>query len=244
MTAPLIFIDVETTGTDVVLDKIVQLAALKVTNGIGEPGEEKKVLINPGIPIPAAATEVHGITDEMVNYEPTFSRYAKALFDFLNNCNYAGFNIIQFDIPLLSEEFARCGIEWPAKDALFFDAFHVFREKEKRDLTGAMKFYCQRDHAGAHDAMADVKATQCVMLAQIALYEDLDSEDKYSDFCKIPNALDLAGKIILNDQGKAVYNFGKDKGKGVKENPGFGKWMLNNSFSTNTKNIVRSLINN
>lgn len=243
MTKPLIFIDVETTGTDVVLDKIVQLAALKVIGGIGEPGEEKKVLINPGIPIPAGATEVHGITDEMVSDKPKFSQISKGLFAFLNDCNYAGFNIIQFDVPLLSEEFARCGIEWPAKDALFFDAFHVFREKEKRDLTGAMKFYCNQEHAEAHDAMADVKATQCVMLAQIALYEDLNSEDSYSAFCKIPNALDLAGKIVLNEQGHAVYNFGKDKGKCVKENPGFGRWMLSNSFSTNTKNIVRSLIN-
>ena len=242
MTKPLIFIDIESTGVDVVNDRIVQLAALKVTGGIEQPGEEKNVLIYPGIVIPKEAIECHGITNEMVIDKPRFSQYAKGLFDFLKDSNYAGFNIIQFDIPLLSEEFARCGIDWPAKDALFFDAFHVFREKEKRDLSSAVKFYCNQDHTEAHDAVSDCRATRNVLLAQIERYPDLDSEDKYAEFCKNPNALDLAGKIVLNDNGHAVYNFGKDKGKVIKYNPSFGKWMLNNSFPTNTKNIIRSLI--
>lgn len=238
---PIIFFDVESSGVDVVKDRIIQLAALKV-NAITDTGEEKQVLINPGIAIPKEATECHGITDDMVKDKPKFSQYAKSLFDFFNGSDYAGFNIIGFDVPILSEEFARCGIEWPAKDTLFFDAFHVFREKEKRDLTNAVKFYCNCDHTEAHNAMADVKATRLVMLAQMTCYEDLNPVDKYADFCKIPNALDLAGKIVLNDNGHAVYNFGKDKGKVIKHNPGFGKWMLGQSFSTNTKNVIRAII--
>lgn len=240
---PIIFFDLETTGTDVVNDRIVQFAAMKVPETFTEINEQKNVLMNPGRPISKEASEVHGITDEDVKDKPKFAQYAKGLFDFLSGCNYAGYNIIHFDVPMLSEEFARCGIEWPAKDSSFYDACNVFREKEKRDLTNAVKFYCNESHEDAHDALADVKATWKVFLAQQDRYEDLNTPEKYAAFCVIPGALDLAGKIVLNENGEAVYNFGKDKGKSVKHNPGFGQWMLNQSFSTNTKNIVRSLIN-
>lgn len=242
MSKPIIFFDLETTGTDVVNDRIVQFAAVKTFYSLGDTGTEKNVLINPGRPIPKEASEVHHITDEMVHDKPKFTQYAKGLFSFLEGCDYAGFNIIQFDVPFLSEEFSRCGINWPEKDSVYFDAFHVFREKEKRDLTNAVKFYCNETHEDAHDAMADVRATIKVLFAQTELYEDLNSPEKYSAFCANPNALDLAGKIVLNEQGEAVYSFGKDKGKSVKKNPGFGNWMLGQSFPTNTKNIVRSLI--
>lgn len=243
MTKPIIFLDLETTGTDIVTDRIIQLAALKTVDSIELAGEEKTVLINPGISIPKEATECHSITDEMVKDKPSFNQYAKSLFEFLNGSDYAGFNIIQFDVPMLSEEFARCSLEWPAKDATFYDAFHVFREKEKRDLTSAVKFYCNETHDGAHDALADVHAARKVMIAQTKIYLDIDTLEKYAAFCTNPNALDLDGKIVLNDNGHAVYGFGKDKGKLVKYNPSFGKWMLSQSFSSNTKNVVRSLIN-
>jgi DNA polymerase-3 subunit epsilon len=239
---PIVFFDLETTGTDVVNDRIVQLAAVKVTGLNGEE-EEKNVLINPGKPISKEASEVHGITDEMVKDKPKFAQYAKALFSFLEGCDLGGFNIIQFDIPILAEEFARCGIDWPAKGTKFYDAFHVFREKEKRDLSSAVKFYCNESHDDAHDALADVRATIKVFNSQCFLYPDLGTVEEYAAFCVIPGAIDLAGKIVLNEKGEAVYNLGKDKGKSVKQNPGFGQWMLNQSFSTNTKSVVRSLIN-
>ncbi len=239
---PIIFFDLETTGVDIVQDRIVQFAALK-SNSLQDAGEEKNVLVNPGKPIPKEASDRHGITDEMVKDKPKFAQYAKGLYEWLSDCDYAGYNIIHFDVPLLSEEFSRCSIDWPSKDAAFYDACHVFREKEKRDLTNAMKFYCNETHEDAHDALADVRVTKKVMLAQSQFYEDLSTPEKYAAFCVIPGALDMAGKIVVNEQGEAVYNFGKDKGKSVKKNPGFGQWMLNQSFSTNTKNIVRSLIN-
>lgn len=241
MRKPIIFLDIETTGTDVVNDRIVQLAILKSVDLVSD--EEKNVLINPGKPIPKEATEVHGISDDMVKDQPLFSNYAKSLFEFIKDCDYAGFNIIQFDVPLLSEEFARVGIEWPHRDAVFYDAFHVFREKEKRDLSGAVKFYCNEEHTEAHDALSDIKATKKVMEAQMKVYADVEDYEKYGAFCKNSNALDLAGKIVLNEAGEAVFSFGKHKGKSVRLNPGFGRWMLKESFPTNTKKVVESLIN-
>jgi len=239
---PIVFIDVETTGTDVTVDRIVQLAAIKTINGINEIIDEKKITINPGCPIPSAASEIHGITDDDVKDKPSFAQYAKAVFDFFYNCDYAGFNIRLFDIPILSEEFSRCGLAWPDPDAQILDAFHVFREKEKRDLASAFKFYCNEDLQGAHDAFEDIKATRLVMIAQCSKYDDLCTIEQFLSFCKIPNALDLAGKIVLNDQGEAVYNFGKDKGKVIKQNPGFGKWMLGQNFPSNTKNILKTIL--
>lgn len=241
MSKPIIFIDCESTGTDVVTDRIIQLAIIKV-DSLTDVGEEKNILINPGMEIPKESTAVHGITTEMVKDKPKFNQYAVSIHNYLSGCDFAGFNIIQFDVPMLAEEFARVGLDWPSKDSAFFDAFHVFREKEKRDLTSALKFYCKEDHVDAHDALGDCRATKKIIIAQLSRYEDLNTEDKYAAFCKNPNALDLAGKIVLNDQGEAVYNFGKDKGRSVKSFPDFGRWMLKQSFATNTKNIVRSII--
>lgn len=240
MSKPIVFIDAETTGTDVVNDRIVQLAVLKTIDF--NVSEQKEALFYPGIPIPKEATDVHGITDDMVKDKPKFEQYAASLYQYLKDCDYAGFNILQFDVPILSEEFGRCGIDWPSKDVCFFDSFHVFREKEKRDLTAAVKFYCNESHDGAHDAMADVHAAMKVMKSQMLLYPDVDSIEKYASFCKNPKALDLAGKIVLNDNGHAVYGFGKDKGKVIKYNPSFGKWMLTQNFPTNTKNVLKALI--
>lgn len=242
MSKPIVFFDLETTGPDIVVDKAVQFAAIKVSADMLD-GEELNMLINPGKPILPSAIEIHHITEEMVSGKPQFCEVSKELFAFMDNCDYAGYNIIHFDVPLLSEEFARCGLTWPAPNARFLDALHVFREKEKRDLAGAMRFYLGLGHEDAHDALGDVKATRLVLMAQMRKYQDLASIDSYSTFCANPNALDLAGKIVMNVKGDAVYSFGKDKGKSVKLFPGFGQWMLTQSFSTNTKNIVRSLIN-
>lgn len=242
MTKPIIFFDLESTGPDAVQDRIVQFAAVKDIAG-GATTADFNVLINPGKPILPSAIEVHGITEEMVKDKAPFCELSKELFQYMDGCDYAGYNIIQFDVPMLSEEFARCGMNWPAPGARFLDAFHVFREKEKRDLTAAVRFYTGRNHESAHDAYGDVLATRAVLMAQMEQYEDVRDVEKYAAFCANPNALDLAGKIILNEQGEAVYSFGKDKGKSVKKFPSFANWMLTQSFPTNTKNIVQSLIN-
>lgn len=243
MSKPIVIFDAETTGADPVQDRVVQLAAVKCSPMLDSVDQQINVFINPKRPISPSAIEVHGITDEQVRNKPMFCEMAPALFDFLSGCDYAGFNITQFDVPLLSEEFGRCGMSWPAPGALFLDAYHIFREKEKRDLPSALKFYCGREHVNAHDAMGDILATRDVLLRQMWKYDDLRTPDKIAAFCSNPNALDLAGKIIW-DNGVAVYSFGKDRGKSVKDFPGFGKWMLGQSFAANTKAIVRALIGN
>ncbi len=242
MSKPICHIDTETTSVEVDSAKIVQICIIKMDT-LGQVLDKRTKLINPGIPIPAEATAVHGITDEMVKDAPTFQSLSKGIFDFIEGCDFAGYNIINFDVPLLAEEFARCNITWPPQDALFFDAMKIFHEKEKRDLTAAMKFYCGVELEGAHDAENDVLASAKVLAAQLTKYEDLKAmtPEQLSKFCMPQDRLDLAGKIVLKD-GEAVYNFGKDKGKSVKKFPGFGEWMLKNSFTSNTKNVVRSLI--
>jgi len=238
---PIITLDTETTGTDVAIDRVIQLACMKVSFD-GTATVTKNILINPGIPIPKQATEIHGITDEKVAGLPGFSQYAKALFEFLKDSDYAGFNLIQFDVPILSEEFARCGIEWPLPGTKYYDAFHVFREKQKRDLAAALFFYCGVAHSEAHDAMGDVKATWEVIKAQMDWYDDIRDFPEYAKFCENPKALDLAGKIVLNDEGIAVFSFGKNEGLSVKGNRRYAEWMLTANFSTNTKNIIRTLL--
>lgn len=239
MNKPIVFFDLETTGPDIVQDRAIQFAGSKTIDG---NIFEINMRFKPLIAISESATAVHGITNEMIADQPTFCEKAQEVFDFMEGCDYCGHNINQFDVPLLSEELGRCGLTWPATDSRFLDTLIVFREKEKRDLAGAMRFYLGIEFTDGHDALADVRATKDVFTAQMQRYDDLSDADKYAAFCASPNALDLAGKIILNEQGEAVYSFGKDKGKSVKKNPGFGQWMLGQSFSTNTKNIVRSLI--
>lgn len=242
----IVFLDLESTGVDVVKDRIVQIAARKMNHDFTEEEEVKKYLVNPGVPIPKEASDIHGITDEMVADQPTFAQRAVALNGYLQGCIIAGYNIIGFDVPMLSEEFGRCNINWPEDGAMFADAYVIFRQKEKRDLEAALMFYTGEQHEGAHDAGADILATEKVFKAQLKHYEDLKGMtiQEVHQFCQgdVPR-LDLAGKIILKD-GVAVYSFGKDIGKSVKENPGFGHWMLDpkNSFPKNTRDVVLSLI--
>lgn len=242
MKRPIICIDTETTGVDICHDRIVQLCASKIESPGATP-ITKTILINPGIPIPATATEIHGITDEMVKDCGQFKQYARGIFEFFLGCDFAGFNIIGFDVPMIAEEFARCGITWPFSDTGYYDAMHVFKSKERRDLATAVLFYTGKEHAEAHDAQGDVTATWEVIEGQMKMYEDLHTFDEYAAFCHNPKALDLAGKIELNDNGEAIYTFGKNKGERVVDQRGFAEWMLKNSFSTNTKNVVKALLN-
>jgi DNA polymerase-3 subunit epsilon len=242
MNKPIVILDLETTGTDIVRDRTIQFAGLRFETDLITASDSKNILINPEMPISPSAMAVHGITDQDVVLQRTFGERAKELFEFLQGADYGGFNHIGFDIPMLSEEFGRHGYTWPEPGTKFLDAMKVFKAKEKRDLPAALMFYCADEHVGAHDAMADIRATQRVILAQMSIYDDLFDVDKYADFCTDKNALDFAGKIVLDENGVAIYGFGKDKGKSVTANPGFGLWMLKNDFPTNTKNIVRALL--
>jgi DNA polymerase-3 subunit epsilon len=241
---PIIYFDLETTGTEVDKSRIVQIAAARIDPETGE-AKTKKVLVNPGILIPKEASDVHGITDQMVEGCPTFKAISKSLFEYMDGCDLGGFNIINFDVPLLAEEFLRAGLNWPAPGTLFIDAMKIFYEKEPRTLSGAVKHYLKREHADAHDAQADILATIEVYHAQLKAYADLGQMDRQElhDFCQgDEKRVDLAGKIVLNATGVPVYSFGKDKGKSIKNNPGFAIWMLKNSFPTETKNHLKKLL--
>ncbi len=244
MNKQIIFFDLETTGVSVTKDRIVSISAIKCDEQYNVL-ESKNILMNPTIPIPAGATEVHGITDEMVKGQPTFQGYSKAMANWFGDCVLAGYNIRGYDVPLLSEEFARCNITWPLPGYKIIDAFSIFKAREKRDLASALKFYAGETLEGAHNAENDNLATIKVFKGQLAMYQDLRemTVDQIHDYCILgKKSLDLAGKIGINDEGKAIYAFGKDAGKTVKENPSFALWMLKNDFPGETKTILRELL--
>lgn len=241
---PLVVFDLESTGTDVVKDRIVEFGAMKMLSATNYK-ETKAILVNPGMPISNGAFEAHGITDEMVADKPSFSAYARSLHEYLWGCNVAGYNCRNFDVPMLSEEFARCGIKWPDGDTKIIDAFNIYRKKEPRDLAAAVKFYTGSEIQDAHSASGDVVSTARVLLGQLEMYPDLTdmTPEELDSFCVDgKRALDVAGKIVLNDKGEAVYAFGKSIGVRVVDDPGFGQWMLKNDFASNTKAVLRGLL--
>ncbi len=247
----ILFFDLETTGTNISTDRIVSLSAIK-TNKSFKILDRKKLLINPTIPIPKESSDIHGITDEIVKDALPFRRYAKGVYEFFTSCGViGGYNIKKFDIPLLIEEFLRCDIDYKPPNEII-DPYVVFREKEPRHLTAALKFYCGiTEFDGAHDAEKDNEATIQVLESQMFFYSDISNIEDAIKFCinsdsKNKNKVDYAGKIVLNDEGIACYSFGQHKGKPVISEKGFAEWMLSplRDFSLNTKNVVRSLIAN
>lgn len=241
---PIVFFDIESTGVDVAKDRIVSLYMRKDLCSIGGVRQVWKHLINPGILIPPEATKVHGITDEMVKDCPTFKDVAAEFYNFLIGADIAGFNLINFDVPMLWEEFNRAGIDWSLAGVHIVDAGNIFKKKEERTLSAAMKFYCGKDHDQAHDASGDVEATSEVLSAQLGRYADLGQMDikALAEFSAFDKRIDLAGKIVRNESGVPVYSFGKSKGTPVMDNQGFAHWMLGQDFSSQTKTVVRSIL--
>jgi DNA polymerase-3 subunit epsilon len=238
---PLVFFDLETTGTDIARDRIVQIAVLKLDPDGGE--EVRTRLINPGIPIPATATEVHHITNEAVADKPKFRDIAKGLAEFFRGADIAGFNSNRFDIPILVEEFGRCSIPFPDQDAKLVDVQVIYHRKEERTLAAAYKFYCSKTLEGAHDAEADVRATLEVFERQLERYDDigttLEELHRYSNSDAI---VDYARKLMRNEKGEILYAFGKNRGKRVLDDPGYAEWMLDGDFPESTKNVLRRLL--
>lgn len=234
-----LFFDTETTGVSKTKDRIVSLSCFK-TKDFLEITDRRNILINPTIPIPKEASDVHGITDEMVKGRPPFASFAKHIHAYFSDCVLCGYNSDSFDVVILSEEFNRCGYKFPQDGFETMDGFTLFRKREERTLTAALKFYCGKIMEGAHDAQNDINATFEVMKAQMERYGL--SAEQFIEECKV-ETLDLDGKIAMKD-GAAVYNFGKCKGQPVRSDVGFAQWMLNptQDFSTQTKNIVRALI--
>lgn len=208
---PLVFFDLETTGINITKDRIVELSYIKVLPDGSDV--RKTIRVNPGMHIPEQATAVHHITDEDVKDKPLFKEIAKTLAKDFEGCDFAGFNSNRFDIPLLMEEFLRAGVDFDISKRKFIDIQTIFHKMEQRTLTAAYKFYCDKDLDNAHSANADTEATYEVLQAQLDRYPNLENDvDFLSKFSSQNRNVDLAGRIILNDNNVEVFNFGKYKG--------------------------------
>lgn len=235
---PLVFFDLETTGINIIKDRIVEISFLKIHPNGKEEGKTRR--INPEMPIPPESTAIHGITDEDVKDCPTFREVAKSLASQIEGCDLAGFNSNRFDIPLLAEEFLRVGVDMDMSKRKFIDVQTIFHKMEQRTLSAAYKFYCDKDLDNAHSAEADTLATYEVLKAQLDRYPNLENDIKFlSEFSSFTNNVDFAGRMIYNEDGEETINFGKYKGRLVldvlEKDPGYYAWMMNGDFSLNTK---------
>lgn len=239
------FFDLETTGTSTTKDKIVEISAIKTDLNFKRVGDPLKYYINPECPIPEGATALHGVTDEMVKDAPKFGQVAHRINEFMRNCILAGYNIMHFDVPLLSEEFARAGICWPETKPLIVDALKIMRLKEVRTLGYALKFYTGKDMQDAHQAENDNIATIDIVAGQMEMYADLKAMpvEEVANYCNEGKRnLDLEGKVVLNDNNVPVYSFGKHKDVPVVNVRDYGKWLLGADFSNNTKFVVGQIL--
>ena len=240
----LVFFDLETTGVNVGTDRIVEISLLKL-NPDGSRAS-KTWRINPGIPIPAGATKVHGITDEDIKDAPKFSEAAGEIRTFLEHSDLAGYNVLKFDLPLLAEEFSRIGFDFSVEEKAIVDVQNIFHKMEQRTLSAAYKFYCDKDLTNAHTAEGDTEATYEVLIAQLERYEKLPNDvPALHKFSTSQRNVDLAGRIIFNESGVEVFNFGKHKGKAVSEiflkETSYYDWMMNGDFPANTKSVITRL---
>jgi DNA polymerase-3 subunit epsilon len=241
---PIIFFDLETTGINIASDRIVELSYLKVDLNGNE--SEKTIRINPGIPIPEKVTAIHGISDEDVKDAPTFNEVARSLAREFEGCDLAGYNSVKFDIPLLAEEFLRAGVDIDLKRRKFIDVQIIFMKMEPRTLSAAYKFFTGQELTEAHSAAADTRATYEVLQAQLDRYQNLENDvAKLAEFSAHNRNVDFAGRIVLNEEDEEVFNFGKYKGKPVREvlnqDPGYYGWMMNGDFPLYTKKVLTSI---
>ena len=238
MKSPIVFFDLETTGIDIVRDRIVEISYIKVYPNGKE--ETKTQRINPGMPIPPASTAIHGITDDDVKNCPHFKEIAKTLAAQIEGCDLAGYNSNRFDIPMLAEEFLRADVNVDLTKRKFIDVQTIFHKMEQRTLSAAYKFYCNKSLENAHTASADTMATYEVLKAQLDRYPELENDVTFlSKFSSFNNNVDFAGRMVYNDKGQEVFNFGKHKGQLVTEvfasDPNYYAWMMNGDFPLNTK---------
>lgn len=244
------FFDLEATGTNVGTDRIVEISIVKLHPDGGREIYTKRV--NPTIPVPLESSLIHGIYDKDVKNEPTFKEIAKEVQQFIGTADLGGFNVLKYDIPLLVEEFLRAGIDFDLEHRNLLDAQKIFFLMEKRNLTAAYRFYCNRALENAHSAEADTLATLDVFEAQVERYQGEEIEDLQgkkvgiftNDMKKIhemvnEKMVDLAGRFVFNSQGQEIFNFGKHKGKTIeqalKEEPGYYEWMMKGDFPLDTK---------
>ena len=241
---PLVFFDLETTGMDVAVDRVVEISYLKVK----PDGEEisKTRRLNPEKPISAEATALHGITNEDVKDCPTFKQIAKSLAADIEGCDLAGYNSNRFDIPLLAEEFLRSGVNVDLNKRKLIDVQTIFHKKEQRTLEAAYKFYCHKDLNDAHSAEADTKATYEVLKGQLDKYDDLENDvDFLSKYSAHNRNIDFAGRFIYDDKNQEIINFGWYKGRKVTDvltvDPGYYSWMMDSQFTLDTKRVLTNI---
>lgn len=254
---PLAFFDLETTGVNVASDRIVEISILKAMPDGTE--EVKTMRINPGMPIPLESSLVHGIYDEDIKNERTFKQVAEELARFLDDCDLAGYNSNKFDIPVLMEEFLRARVDFDLENRHFVDVQNIFHQMEQRTLRAAYQFYCGKSIENAHSAEADIKATYEVLLAQLDKYEGVEFEDKKGNksvpvkndieslhaFTNMNKPVDFAGRMVYNEEGIEVINFGKHKGKCVEDvfqaEPSYYSWMQKGDFPLYTKRCLEKI---
>jgi len=261
LTRDLVFFDVESTGLNVIKDRILQIALIKYRAKGGDP-EEMTMLINPGIPIPEDASKIHGITHEDVKNKPTFMQVADRIYDFIGDSDLAGYNSNRFDVPMLMEEFARAGFEFEIDNRRTLDMQKIFYKMEPRTLAAALRFYQNKELKGAHDALADVKATVEVFRGQLTMYDGVDMIDPEGeiipapvkndmqiihDFTNDPNTLDVTQRLKYDKTGTIVFNFGKHIGRPVGQtlyhDNAYYKWIMEKDFSHQVKKMVTNILN-
>ncbi|MDN3593410.1 3'-5' exonuclease [Zunongwangia endophytica] len=244
LTKPICFFDLETTGTNLAKDRIVEIAILKVfPNG---NKESRTWLVNPEMEIPQEVIEIHGISNEKVANEPTFNDLSKQIYDMIKGCDLGGYNSNRFDIPLLAEELLRADIDFDMKNMLAVDVQTIFHKKEQRTLAAAFKFYCGKDLIDAHSAAADTEATFEVLKSQLDKYDDLENDIKWlSKYSARKTFADFAGFITFNKKGQEIFSFGKYRGKLVEEvlekEPGYFGWLQNADFPLYTKKVLTAI---
>jgi DNA polymerase III subunit epsilon len=255
----MVFFDLETTGLNVIRDRIVQIALVKIHKN-GTDSSEFTTLINPGIPISEESMAVHGITPADLRNKPTFQQVADKIWDFIGNADLAGYNSNRFDVPMLMEEFARVGMEFDISKRRLIDVQRIFYKMEPRTLKAAYRFYCQSELTDAHDALADVKATIDVFKGQLRMYEGKDMIDDDGKAVPAPvvndmqalhaftndlNTLDATQRLKMGANGEVLFNFGKYTGQPVKEvfkkEPGYFNWMMESEFSSQVKQILKGI---
>jgi DNA polymerase III subunit epsilon len=261
---PLAFFDLETTGTDVGRDRIVEIAIVKVMpdgqiNTLPIAGKENRLLINPEMPISIESSLIHGIYEEHIKTAPTFKEVASKLFKFLFDCDLAGFNSNKFDIPLLAEEFLRAEIDFTVEGRNQIDVQVLFHMMEPRNLKAAYQFYCNKTLNGAHEALPDTVATYEVFAAMLDKYDGVEVEDSKGNItipvvndmdmmhklCERRKKADLASHLMFNENDQVVFNFGKYKNRAVVEvfqsDPGYFSWMMNAEFPLYTKKVLKEI---
>lgn len=244
LTKPLAVLDIEATGSNVSVDRIVEIAIIKLLPDGSRT--EKRKLINPQIPISKNITEIHGITDEMVKEAPFFKQVAHDIKQYLSGCDLACYNAYRLDLPLLIEEFLRAEIEFDMKGRKVVDVQKIFHQMEQRTLAAAYKFYCQKTLEGAHGAEADAAATAEILSAQLTHYPQLGTTiDSVLKVVAEDNIIDFARRFVYDDKGIELFNFGKHKGKPVAEvlkaEPQYYDWMMKGEFPMNTKQKLTEL---